>query len=154
MRFAANDAGLRYKAPDSLPEGVNRFEMETVLEIPFERAMLQGPAEDGRFPWSDARPNVEIDEAYALGQNERAALLRSHGYSKGEQLSRATLGKVFVDILEPFNDALRRARVSPDDFTTREELTSFLRMVPTEWIIYEFERKLGTQARARGNEAT
>ena len=30
--------------------------------------------------------------------------------------------------------------MSPDEFTTREQLTSFLRTVPTEWIIYEFER--------------
>jgi len=140
VRFAANDPELRYKAPASLPVGVNRFEMEGALEIPFERLMLRGPAEDGKFPWDEASPTTDVDEAYATGQNERATMLRAQGYAKGDKLTRATLGKVFVDILEPFNEALRRAGVSPDEFTTRGELTSLLRTVPTEWIIHEFER--------------
>jgi hypothetical protein len=135
--FAFGDPDLRYKAPEWLPEATNRHELETVLQVPFEEAMLRGPAEDEP---QDFPAHIAIHDGYAKGQNERGELLRTWGFDKGDKLERATLGKVWVDILEPFNEALRRARVSDEDFTTREQLTSLLQDVPTEWIVYEFER--------------
>ena len=42
VRFAAHDPELRYKAPDELPEGVNRYEMESVLELPFSASCSVG----------------------------------------------------------------------------------------------------------------
>ena len=140
VAFAFHDSELRYAAPAVLPDGVTRRELEAVLRIPFEREMLRGLAKDTPAHGIDLTWHFQLLEGYAKRQNERGVLLRELGYAKGDALERATMAKVIADIVEPFKEALTRARVSADEFTTREQLTSLLQSIPSEWIVYEFER--------------
>lgn len=78
---------------------------------------------------------------YAQAQDAVLEMFKTEGYDKGDKLRRAVLARSMVDVLDPYNEALRRAAVPdwalPD---SPEALDDLLHRVSSQWVLAEFVR--------------
>lgn len=106
------------------------------LEEMWQFAALAGPPQDLPVPWLDSTSHMVYEDRYAEGEHRRSALFQKEGFGKG-RLPRGLLAGEVVDIIDPLNEAFRRAGVSADALPDAEAITDFLMALPSRWTTYQ-----------------
>jgi hypothetical protein len=145
LRHAAGDDSFQFRVPDEFEiDEATKIEFEHAVANDFELGLLRGPGLNAPVPWFDPWAHTKVEQTYHQSEEALSKKLRDEGYSRGDKLRRAMLASGLMDILDPLNEALARARITVDDGLgdTREELTEFLRDVRSRWVLYEMRRDL------------
>lgn len=111
------------------------------LRAMVEKALLGGPPANLETVGLGTRPLGDVAERYRQGEEDLAARIAAHGASHGER-ERTIAASELVDILEPFNAALGRARISVNEFTSLspEEAEQFLLSMPSRGAVLRLRR--------------
>jgi len=138
--FGKANLGLRDRLSPEIRAAIDEHpSLGRTIDDIGEFSALAGPPRDLPVVGIDTTSHKVFGDRFAEGERSLASRLREQGFAKG-RLPRALVASVFLDILDPVNDAFARAGISAAELDTRDAITDFVMSLPSMHVAYEMRR--------------